>query len=380
MTWTTVEHKLKQLCTGEHLCVRTHTVRGKKTGPHVHIQASIHGAELQGNAVILALMEELKEYELKGSITFVPLCNHYASIQKIGTSTYGRFNPVTGHNWNRNFVDVIDYVRNDFERFVAAHKDAAWPTIKANFKRFLYDALVTLDEDFRLDGKISDNNYVNIFLQTLASQADVVLDFHTGPVAIRYLYCAEYEQHMAHHLLFDHVLVIPNKFAGSMDEASFMPWIYLCEALEKTGRRVSPDIYAFTLEFGSEEVFSLKDAQHDIQGVINFLATIGVIEKDVHSQNHAWCFLNDFRTIYAPFGGLCEYLVAPGEKFKANDILAFIYTFNSLDPEEPISSTRKPVIAPTDGIVINRCPSSAIHQGMELYQIMVNVAASSPNH
>lgn len=374
MKWITTEHKQKQLSTGEHLCVRTHTLTGDHDGPHVHIQASVHGAELQGNAVILALMEQLNQLEIHGSITFVPLCNHYGTSMKIGTYTYGRFNAVTGNNWNRNFIDVMgEHARSELAAFARDHVAAPWPVIKGAFKQFLYDSLTNLEESFARDGKLNDNNAFNLFLQRLASRADLVLDFHTGPIATRYLYAAEYEQEIASHLLFDHVLIIPNKFAGAMDEAAFMPWIHLSDELEKLGRTITPDVYAFTLEFGSEEIFSMNEAESDAKKVLNLLAARGVITYPLQTNTHASSALKDFLTVYAPHGGLCDYLVAPGARFLKDDVLAEIYTFDSLDPYHAVASTKKPVRAPADGIVINRCPSSAVHQGMELIQIMVNV-------
>ena len=64
MKWTKEILPIKQLATGEQLTITAHTLKGAQKGPHVHIQASVHGAELQGNAVILKLMEALKTENL----------------------------------------------------------------------------------------------------------------------------------------------------------------------------------------------------------------------------------------------------------------------------------------------------------------------------
>ena len=55
------------------------------------------------------------------------------------------------------------------------------------------------------------------------------------------------------------------------------------------------------------------------------------------------------------------------------DTLASFYNLKSIDPHDPIVSARSRVIAEEDGIVINRSPSSSVHQGMELYQVMTKL-------
>ena len=82
MQWNIQEIPVKELSTGEVLSIKTYTLKGNKPGPHVHIQASVHGAEIQGNAVILKLMEKLKGLELTGSLTLIPLANPYATLNK----------------------------------------------------------------------------------------------------------------------------------------------------------------------------------------------------------------------------------------------------------------------------------------------------------
>ena len=42
---------------GTPLKISVFHLQGKEPGPHVHIQASVHGAELQGNLVIFQLLQ-----------------------------------------------------------------------------------------------------------------------------------------------------------------------------------------------------------------------------------------------------------------------------------------------------------------------------------
>lgn len=372
MNWEINEYPIKELATGEVLKLKTYTVKGGP-GPHIHIQASVHGAELQGNAVILQLMEILNSIKINGSITFIPLANPYATNNKHGTYTYGRYNPVTGDNWNRNYVDIIPAAKFDIKKFAKEHKDLPWHEIRDLFKAQLFTVIENHIEDLKERRRHSENNKLNLLLQKLAASADAILDLHTGPVATRYLYCPEYAKEASKFLKFKHVLLVPHEFGSAMDEACFMPWIHLVNALKDMGRDIKLDVDSFTLEFGSEESFCMADAEKDVESIINYLKYKGVIEGVPDEINSVSCPLADYKTIYSPNGGLVDYHFLPGERYKAGEPLATFYNLKNIDPTNPIKSSRTQVKALEDGLVINRCPSSSVHQGMELFQVMTNL-------
>ena len=373
MNWEINKYPIKELATGETLHLKTYTAIGADAGPHIHIQASVHGAELQGNAVILKLMEFLNSHPLKGSITFIPLANPYATNNKHGTYTYGRYNPVTGHNWNRNYIDIIKASNFDLKSFAKNNRDLSWPEIKENFKRTLGDIITQYQEKLVEEKQLSENNKLNLILQKLAHNADGILDLHTGPVATRYLYSAEYEEKVSHFLKFKHILLIPDAFDGAMDEACFIPWVHLRDELKSLGKEIQLDVEAFTLEFGSEETFSMDDATKDVESIINFLKYKGVLEGDPSRIEDHTCKLENYKTIYSPTGGLVDYHFSPGDYYAEGDTLATFYNIAHIDPNDPIRSSQSLVTAMSSGIIINRCPSSSVHQGMELFQVMTNV-------
>ena len=373
MSWRENSYPIKELATGETLSLKTFTIDQGNPGPHIHIQASVHGAELQGNAVILQLMDRLNSLKILGSITFIPLANPYATNNKHGTYTYGRYNPVTGNNWNRNYSDILIETEYDIAAFALSVKDFSWTEIKKLFKEELKNIFIVYENKLNKNKSLSENNKLNLLLQKLASSADTILDLHTGPVATRYLYAAEYEKQASFHLNFKHILIVPNEFGGAMDEAAFMPWIHLRKQLSLLGKEIMLDIESFTLEFGSEETFSMNSASKDVESILNFLKYKNVLKGETKRIESFSCELEDFKTIFAPVGGLVDYHFEPGENFEAGNILASFYNFKNLDPANPIESARTQVIADKDGVVINRCPSSSVHQGMELFQIMTNL-------
>lgn len=369
MKWQKEIIPIKQLASGENLTITAHTLIGNP-GPHIHIQASVHGAELQGNAVILQLMEYLQYGQLNGSITFIPLANPYATNNKHGTYTYGRYNPVTGHNWNRNYVDIIKATNTDLTDFCKNNFDLPWHELKLKYKELLSELIDIHADKITQNKTLNDNNKLNLILQKIAVKADGILDLHTGPTATRYLYSAEYEEEVSQYLLFKNILVIPHEFDGAMDEASFMPWIHLEKKLNELGRDIKCDVESFTLEFGSEETFCMDKAADDVASILNYLKYKGMLEGEPEVKSSHYAKLQNYRTIYSPLGGLVDYRVKPGDHFKKDYILANIYQLKNLDPTSPIESTVTPIHALSDGIVINRCPSSSVHEGMELLQIM----------
>jgi predicted deacylase len=382
--WTKNIFPLKQLSIGVDLSLETFTLKATHDGPHIQIQASVHGAEIQGNALIFYLMENLAELLKVGSVTFIPLANPYATLQKSGTYTLGRNNPVTGNNWNRNFIDILRVTNFNLDKYTQekfSNKAMSDSEIKNKFK----EKLKSLYEDYELElrqlEQFNDNNRLNFLLQKISAQADFVLDLHTGPIATEYIYGPRYSLSNAKHFNIPHILVTPDYFAGAMDEAFCVPWIELNKSLKFIGRTTHFSCAAFTVELGSEERFSMLDATRSAQGVYNFLAKLGMIDdsESLLTQfrpisKFSISELIDFKTIYAPVGGLYDYKIEVGESFKQGDILAVCYQKPQFDEKNQIPRNSKlEIIASWDGILINRCPSSNVHQGMELYQCMTNI-------
>ena len=58
--------EVTQMANGQAMTVPVYTIKGTGNGPSVYIQANIHGAEVQGNAVIYQLMEQFKQLDCYG--------------------------------------------------------------------------------------------------------------------------------------------------------------------------------------------------------------------------------------------------------------------------------------------------------------------------
>ena len=373
------DRSIKKLPNGDSLHIQTFTVEGTRPGPEVYIQANVHGAEIQGNAVIYELLDFFLNHDFKGKITFVPCANPMAINSKSGTFTQGRFNPVTGDNWNRNYVDLLSLPQEetglDLESFVNKRLSASEDTIKTEFKRELKKSYETCWTNFCTKKGPSENRALNMTLQTLASHSDIVLDLHTGPKATRYLYAAEFEAESAKNFLTPFFLIIPNKFAGAMDEGCFMPWIHLKMAFQKQGRETTFDFESYTLELGSEECLSSSDAKEDAARIIHYLHSKGLdIENPpfIRRPEQKYCLLKNYKTYYSPFAGFVEYLKSPGDSFEKGDILARVLNFGSVQESKDLKTAWSDIPALDTGIVITHAPTGVIHEGNEIFQIMTH--------
>jgi len=217
--------------------------------PSVYIQANMHGAEVQGNAVIFQLLELLKYCVIQADITLVPYANPVACNHKNGEYTLGRFDPITGVNWNR----MYHFDESIIGPFSQKYLDANQQDIRADFKQLLVSEV-----EKKLDDSLwglTTGQRIAYQLQRLAHQADIVLDLHTGPISSKHLYCPEYAQASASYFDIEHTILVPNGFDGAMDEATFCPWWDLQQAFKKLGRNfvMGEGVFAkesFTVELG----------------------------------------------------------------------------------------------------------------------------------
>lgn len=380
MKFSTQEFNVFQSPSGSKETITLYEFDSGKPGPEVFLQASVHGAEVQGNLVLFYLAQKCSEKfsssGFRGKIRFVPLANPRATNQKIGTVTFGRFNPVTGHNWNRNYTDLARLI--DYNDFVAKNKANDQETITHNFKKLLAQ---TIDEQERKNSSYgpNDNKKLNLLLQKFAAGADIVLDLHTGPIACRYLYAPEYLQKKSQDLLFPFTIIIPHEFAGAMDEACFVPWTKLAQECEKQKISFNNPFEAYTVELSSEERVCSRMAHEDLRRLSHFLSCRQVFGAEDQYQVDAPLMhapLSNYKTYYSPRAGLCEFLVAPGDIVEKGDTLARLYCWDQVrttgtdlpDFKEAVQEVR----ALERSVVINYTTSSIVNEGMELFQLLEN--------
>ncbi|HCP99040.1 MAG TPA: succinylglutamate desuccinylase, partial [Pseudoalteromonas sp.] len=286
--------------------------------------------------------------------------------QKSGEFTLGRFDPITGTNWNRMY-----HCNNQLaSQFAKQYCDADDQILKTAFK-----AALISDVEQQLNGpdyRLTTGKRIALNLQRLAHQADIVLDLHTGPISSQHLYCPEYATESARYFNIPHVLVIPNDFDGAMDEASFCPWWQLSEQLAQQGREFNVQVEAFTVELGSQEKIDLSAAFDDAQSILSYLNHKQVFVDAPYKpkvMTRYGCQLNDYIAYYAPMGGMVEYLAPLGGHIKAGEPIAKILRMERYLSEQPLQTLSFDL----DAIAILHFASASVNQGTELYKFFTNV-------
>ena len=373
-----------EMASGVKLTVPVYSYKPKEsTAPNVYIQANMHGAEVQGNAVIFQLLELLKYCDIQANITLVPYANPIGCNHKNGEYTLGRFDPITGVNWNR----MYHFDEGIISPFVEQHIDASEDEIRSDFEQLLLDQI-----ENKLDHNIwglTTGQRIAYQLQRMAHQADLVLDLHTGPISSKHLYCAEYAKASANYFDIPHTIFIPNDFDGAMDEATFCPWWSLQQAFEDKGRNFTMGEGAFakesfTVELGSQEQIDLAVAEEDAMSILSYLQHKGVISGNnkpevlptnflPQEMTRYACYLKDYKALYSPMGGMVDYLAEFGKPLAAGEPLALIlrmdnYSSESTDNGESLHN----ICLESEVLPILHFASASVNQGTELYKVFIN--------
>ncbi len=361
------EHIIRQEIAGSYF-ITSYNLDSGQDGPHVHIQSGMHGSEQQGHLVIYKLIKMLQEIPFVGTITMIPFANPL-SINNRGIScTNGRFNPENGNDYNRQYLDIMKSLKLD--PFIKANLKNSIYKIKDNFKKELYKTISNYKKDSIKRGLCYDKS-LSLFLQLKACNADIVLDLHTGAYSTRYLYSAEYQKESAMAFNLPGNIIIPNEFAGAMDEACFNPWHKLFERLKKHKVEIEDKFEAHTIELGSSECINSSQAQLDVNCILNYLQYKKVIDSEykINSPKKPQYYsdLKNYCHYYSDFPGLVEYEIAPGDLVKKGQILAKIFTLNNWE-----SNPFKEVYAHSDAMVLNISKTASKAQGSWLFSLLEN--------
>ena len=361
-----------EMASGAALTVPVYRLKGEGDAPSVYIQANMHGAEVQGNAVIFQLLELLRNTKIKGDITLVPYANPVGCNHKNGEYTLGRFDPITGVNWNR----MYHFDESIIKPFVRESIGKDDKTIEANFKALMINSI-----EQKLDHNIfglTTGQRIAYQLQRLAHQADLVLDLHTGPISSKHLYCPEYAIDSAQYFDIPHTLLIPNDFDGALDEATFCPWWKLQEAFADLGIKFSISSQtlnkeSFTVELGSQEQIDLDVALEDAKSILSYLQYKNVIATDEYQPQKMTryaCYLKDYKAFYSPMGGMVDYLAEFGKPLKAGEPLARILRMDNYHFEEKADADPLHYVALDQEVIpILHFASASVNQGTELYKV-----------
>ncbi|HEN3577822.1 TPA: succinylglutamate desuccinylase/aspartoacylase family protein [Yersinia enterocolitica] len=326
-------------------------------GEKIYLQAGLHADELPGMLVLHYLKRLLSQAERRGEIQseiiIVPIANPPGMAQVLLNSGIGRFDLVSGRNFNRDFPDLAKLVSQPPGAAASSEKE----TTPQQIRRAMVDALQDLPA-------LSEVDALRQHLLMLACDADLVLDLHCDDRAILHLYADPAWRTsvdvLAQFLHIDTVLLSQDSGGGSFDEACGLPWHRLAAHYPN----LAPACMAVTVELRGQQDVSHPQASADAEHIYQYLQYRGAIAGVVPEIPQREVVMLPFSAgeiVKAPASGLLLLLRQPGEWVTKDDVVAEII--------DPITDTVKAVRAKAGGIIYACRRAPFVTLGAEVMKI-----------
>lgn len=263
---TKIKQLLGTLSSGNKVLVEAVQIDSGRPGKKIYLQAAVHGWETAGITVCWKIIKYFSKNLQQGMLTVVPVANPWGVDAKIGNQQVGyvNLNGDETSNWNSIFVRTTNW-----------QKQAQ---------------VLAMSRELILAKT----------LQQLADGHDIAIDLHTAWNCIEHVYYFPHQKLVVKRFGIKDCIELPYVFTGAFDESFLYPF--------KDKTKMS-----FTVEFN-------QNSPADAGKIINFITGKKLSGK--------FCFWKepDLKFIYAPVGGMIEYLVKPGEIIKKNQSMVKIIT------------------------------------------------------
>jgi predicted deacylase len=330
------------------------------TGRKVYLQASLHADEVPAMLVahhLRTLLEELDDAgALLGEIVLVPMANPIGLSQSLQGAHHGRFDLSSGVNFNRQFQPLTERIAARVEGLLTA--DAA-----TNVGLIREAARQALDEH----PAQTEAESLKLLLQTLAIDADIVLDLHCDHQAAMHVYAgaaqADTAGLLARRLRAEALLLCACSGDDPFDESLSRHWWELA-ARFGAAHPIPPGCFAATVELRGETDVDDALAIQDATALVEFLQDTGHVLGQAPAMPAARCAatpLEGVQPLVAPDSGILVFHRAIGDRVNAGDCVA--------DIVDPASSARVPVIAEVGGTLFARLSRRWVTRGMRLAKI-----------
>ncbi|TFZ51109.1 succinylglutamate desuccinylase/aspartoacylase family protein [Serratia proteamaculans] len=325
-------------------------------GEKIYLQAGLHADELPGMLVLHYLKRLLSQAERRGElqseIILVPVANPSGLAQVLLNTGIGRFDLVSGRNFNRDFPDLARLLQQqDFNTTEPAHQQ-----VRAAMRHVLQAVPDT-----------SEVTALRRQLLLLACDADVVLDLHCDDRAILHMYAdpawSEQAEVLARFMGMGAVLLSQDSGGGSFDEACGLPWHRLATqhpALDG----MTPGCMAVTLELRGQRDISHPLASGDAERLYRYLQHRGAVagaSPVIPQLEVAMLPFTAGEIVIAPASGILLLLRQPGEWVEADEAVAEIV--------DPITDTVKAVRAKAGGLIYASRQTPFVIFGAEVMKI-----------
>ncbi|CFQ57727.1 succinylglutamate desuccinylase/aspartoacylase [Yersinia frederiksenii] len=329
-------------------------------GEKIYLQAGLHADELPGMLVLHYLKRLLSQAErraeIQSEIIIVPIANPAGIAQVLLNSGIGRFDLVSGRNFNRDFPDLAKLLQQRLGHQTLSQESHQ---LRQQIRREMVDALQNLPANSEVDA-------LRQHLLMLACDADLVLDLHCDDSAILHLYAdpawRESVDTLARFLHIDTVLLSQDSGGGSFDEACGLPWHRLAQQPDLSA--LAPACMAVTVELRGQQDVSHALASADAERIYHYLQYRGAIagaKPDIPQRDVVMLPFSAGEIVTAPASGLLLLVRQPGDWVGKDEVVAEII--------DPITDTVKAVRAKAGGIIYASRRAPFVTLGAEVMKI-----------
>jgi len=355
-----VLHPLPAASAGTQRHVRSlHFGRGV-SGRKAYLQAALHADEVPPMLVAQCLIERLSELDaagqIAGEIVLVPMANPIGLAQDVQGSAFGRFDLGTGINFNRQFRHLTAALIPRVEPRLGADAAANTRVIRAACRELLADWQPA-----------SEAEALKRLLQTLAMDADLVLDLHCDNQAVMHVYTgtpqAEALRPLAGYLGAQALLYSEVSGDDPFDETASRIWWELAAHFAGRFPIDANACLAATIELRGETEVDLDLAAHDADALLAGLRQLGHVDG-TPPPAPASCEptpLEGVEPLTAPCSGILVFAKAPGDWVEAGDLVVELI--------DPLTDARTPLHARTSGRCFARSARRFATRGMRLAKI-----------
>lgn len=346
-----------------------HTLRvleigGTTPGPHVYLQAALHAGEVMGIGVLQHLLEQLPNYTLHGTLTLVPCANPYGIDQKAGEYTQGRFDPSTGENWNRQFVNLWDEAAAT--DLIQANQDVPFKALQDKYRAHLITRLQAAQQ-----GNAGYGATLAHTLQGLALNADVALDLHCDSITVPYAYVPSFAVGDIRHLHMPFLMATPKTFSPCFNEAFFYPWWQFTDLYTQlTGQNAACPVRSCTYEVGAKERLDQENVHSLGQGLLDFCCHMGLLTPKAGLKprvpENIILPVDQFKRMMAPVSGIVRWTCPLGKPVERGAEIGRILKPTALGTDEAYHIIQ----APKNLIPITQTASAIVMEGAELYKYL----------
>ncbi|APC15625.1 succinylglutamate desuccinylase [Pseudomonas frederiksbergensis] len=326
----------------------------------IYIQSSLHADEMPGMLVAWHLKLRLAELEaagrLRSEIVLVPVANPIGLEQVLMDVPLGRYELESGQNFNRWFVDLGEEIGNEIEGQLNGDPQHNLELIRSSLR----NALARQTASTQLQSQ-------RLTLQTLACDADMVLDLHCDFEAVAHLYTTPEAwpqvEPLARYIGAEASLLATDSGGHSFDECFTLVW---WQMQERFGEHFNIPLGSFsvTVELRGQGDVNHPLASLDCQALIDYLIHFGAIEGEaapLPELPYPATPLAAVEPVATPVGGLLVYSVMPGEYLEPGQLIAEII--------DPIGDRVTPVHCANAGLLYARSTRRMATAGMVIAHV-----------